>query len=324
MIKFILYNYNYNYNIMERICYYFNKYKDICQNDEKSIWYLGNLDKVWRPLNTEMYTNEEFYKNINIDNIDNIKFIMSNLNLTNLTYGFDVNNLACKNTDGEYKTGTLDSIFYSILKTLDIEPIYNKNILDIENLLIQIDLKIGFRIIFPTIFNYSTQYVSSSRGLITFKNLISLYYVILIVYTSKSLLINKSIQDITLLEIGAGTGWTAYWALQFNFKNYTIVDIPTTNIIQSHFLINSIGDNNVWLYGENENDAFVKIIPSSSFKDLNKKYDIIINFDGIVEYGYDLAINYVNLSREKTNLLSTLLIFANIFSFIISLSLYPN
>jgi len=82
MIKFILYN----YNVMERICYYFNKYKDICQNDKKSIWYLGNLDKVWRPLNTEMYTNEEFYKNINIDNI---KFIMSNLNLTNLTYGFE-------------------------------------------------------------------------------------------------------------------------------------------------------------------------------------------------------------------------------------------
>ena len=108
-------------------------------------------------------------------------------------------------------------------------------------------------------------------------------------------------KNISVLEIGAGTGRTAYYAYKFGFKNYSIIDIISTGIVQAHYNFNVLGLENVCLYDEIDNNCFLKIIPSTKLNDLNDKYDIVVNFDGLTEYGLDIATNYFNKIINITN-----------------------
>jgi hypothetical protein len=329
------------YNTERRIVNFYNNYCEIDQNDKDSAWLNGNIDQIWKPQSGKCNLIQDDLQHLRLAKSDNknelihlknVKFLFDHLYHTNLTYGYDCCNVACYDGGGKYAEGVLDGIFIEILNHLDIKSMYraknregdntelypgqrgnisnNSNldtsiisdVVDYENLFAKLDEKLGFRLVFPDIIGHQQKHITTSRGNITFRNLCGLYYM---VYLNKILETFTELdkKDITVLEIGAGTGWTAYWAKYFNFKKYTIVDIPSTNIVQAHFLINSIGSNDVYLSGETKNNsAFVKIIPASEFKTLDSKYSIIVNFDGITEYGNATALNYLKESMSKTNL----------------------
>ena len=226
------------------------------------------------------------------NNVDLIKYSLENISQTNFTYGYDVIVInGCDSFQIIYKT------FEKLLNEMNILPIYlENNTLDIEAILPLIDLKCGFKVEFPEIFDYSANSaLLCSRGKISSRMVYALYYVYNI---SKNV---ENISDASVLEIGAGTGRTAYYAYKFGFKKYTIVDIISTQIVQAHYNFNVLGTDKVSLYGEdNYNNCFLNLCPADKFNYLNDTYDIICNFDGLTEYGIDIATNYLNKSMFLT------------------------
>lgn len=82
-------------------------------------------------------------------------------------------------------------------------------------------------------------------------------------------------------EIGGGFGGCAEFAIRAGFTNYTIYDLPIVGILQAYFLCLSIGPENVWLEGEDENEtAKVRIRPFFSF---SANHDVFVNRDSLPE-----------------------------------------
>jgi hypothetical protein len=54
----------------------------------------------------------------------------------------------------------------------------------------------------------------------------------------------KSKNNPRVLEIGGGLGRAAYYAWQLGIKDYTIIDLPLTDVSQAYFLMRTLGDDN--------------------------------------------------------------------------------
>jgi len=212
----------------------------------------------------------------------NCKYILENISTTNLTYGYDV----CLKNGNDSKE--------MIFKTLKIIlPELESD--DIEEVLPMLDIKMGFYVDFPDIFDYSVNSaIVSSRGKISSRMIYALFYV----YTIKQTIKVPG----SILEIGAGTGRTAYYAYKMGFKKYTIVDIKSTGIVQAHYNFNILGEENVSLYGEEYKNQFLTLIPSDNFNEIKEKYDLVVNFDGLTEYGKEQAESYLEHSKELSDL----------------------
>ena len=267
---------------MERIITLYNSVNEFIHIKTGSMWY----DDIVPSNCTDVLT---YFKN---NNVELIKYSLENISQTNLTYGYD---LIC--IDGSDHSLIIYKTFEKLLNEMNILPIYlENNILDIEAILPLIDLKCGFKVEFPEIFDYSAHSaLICSRGKISSRMMYALYYVYNI---AKNV---ENISEASVLEIGAGTGRTAYYAFKFGFKKYTIVDIISTQIVQAHYNFNLLGTDKVSLYGEdNYNNCFLNLCPADKFNYLNDTYDIICNFDGLTEYGIDIATNYLNRSMSLT------------------------
>ena len=261
---------------MNRICNYFNN------NFE------NNLNSgMWAYVIIPQYCDKylECFKN---NDYINCKDILEHINNTTLTYGYDICLL-----DG---VGSAEIIF----KTLKfiLPELQNENI---EEILILLDKKLGFYVDFPDIFDYSCNAsITSSRGKISFRMVFALFYIYTIKETLKETL--KENKKLNILEIGAGTGRTAYYAYKAGFKKYTIVDTLSTGVVQAHYNFNVLGEENVLLYGEEPKNQFLTLIPSHHFNQIKETYDIIVNFDGLTEYGIKTAQDYLNYSKKISNL----------------------
>ena len=267
---------------MERIITLYNSVNEFIHIKTGSMWY----DDIVPSNCTDVLT---YFKN---NNVELIKYSLENISQTNLTYGYD---LIC--IDGSDHSLIIYKTFEKLLNEMNILPIYlENNILDIEAILPLIDLKCGFKVEFPEIFDYSAHSaLICSRGKISSRMMYALYYVYNI---AKNV---ENISEASVVEIGAGTGRTAYYAFKFGFKKYTIVDIISTQIVQAHYNFNLLGTDKVSLYGEdNYNNCFLNLCPADKFNYLNDTYDIICNFDGLTEYGIDIATNYLNRSMSLT------------------------
>jgi hypothetical protein len=258
---------------IQKICNFYNKNKNTPKNTN-SMWDCSII-----PHFCSIYLGD-FHNN----NFEKCNYYLENISKTNLTYGYDA---ICIN--GQDSIDVIYKTLNKLITEMNIHPIYtSNNVLDIEELLPLIDIKCGFRVEFPDIYDYSTKSdLICSRGKISNRMLFALYYV----YNIKNNV--DDVSNSSVLEIGAGTGRTAYYAYKFGFKSYTILDIISTTIVQAHYNFNVLGSENVSLWGDSRN-CFLTIIPSSEFDNLTNKYDIIVNFDGLTEYGLDVATKYFN------------------------------
>lgn len=159
----------------------------------------------------------------------------------------------------------------------------------IENVIDRIEEKLNQELSFPEtngVFGLPTK-----RGIVTFRAAQALY---------QSWRINelcKNIENPKILEIGAGLGRNAYFCKKmYNLENFTIVDLPLTNISQTLFLTYALGKENIVLYGEDfkNSENKTKILPFEIFLDENyqEKYDLIINIDSITEMKFGTAQQY--------------------------------
>ena len=167
------------------------------------------------------------------------------------------------------------------------QPVYP----DPEELLLKLDAAFGFKIDFPNPYAGETG-LQTSRGIASYRAIQALYQAWLIKNTGAE----------TVVEIGAGMGRTAYYALKFGVREYTLVDLPMTNVPQAHFLGSALGPQSVSLFGENTS-APVKIIPPAPFLASADTYDLIINVDSMTEMSREYATQYFEAAAKRSGAL---------------------
>ncbi len=103
-----------------------------------------------------------------------------------------------------------------------------------------------------------------------------------------------------VLEIGAGLGRTAYFATRFGVSDYTIIDIPLSNVAQATFLGRALGPDAIRLFGED--GSGVRILPPPVFLEGDDTYDLVVNVDSLTELAPDVARSYAEAIRARAAL----------------------
>jgi hypothetical protein len=156
---------------------------------------------------------------------------------------------------------------------------------DPEDLLTTLDEMLGFRVDFPNIFPGEAG-LQTSRGVISYRAVQALYQAWRIKHTL------SGPGAARVLEIGAGLGRTAYYAVKMGVAQYTIIDLPLSSVPQGYFLGRALGEGSVALWGE-EGRASVRILPPAAFGDLNEQFDLILNCDSLTEMSEATARAYL-------------------------------
>ena len=103
----------------------------------------------------------------------------------------------------------------------------------------------------------------------------------------------------TCLEIGGGTGRTAYYAAKFGLPSYTIVDLPMTSIGQACFLMATLGADKVSLFGEDDAGAVVRLRPPHWLFASGETFDAALNCDSLPEMSRAYAMRYVAFIQKN-------------------------
>jgi SAM-dependent methyltransferase len=191
-------------------------------------------------------------------------------------------------------TGDLD-----ILATA-LNPYHRtSNLTDREQILPLIDRSLGIRVDFPNPF-------PSENGVLTSRGRAG-YRAVQAVYQAWRLRQITAIYGSRVLEIGAGTGRTAYYAHKLGLSDYTIVDLPSTLVASANFLAATIGENAIWLIGdpiEQQSDR-IRLLTPPAFHAGNDKFDVIINVDSMTEMPREDAERYLlTIVRKSKSFLS--------------------
>ncbi len=103
-----------------------------------------------------------------------------------------------------------------------------------------------------------------------------------------------------IIEIGAGFGVLGYYLDKVGYRDYTTIDLALINACQTYFLAKNLPDRNIIISGDVDNPFdlkhkdSLKLLHSTDFKDVPKnRFSIMVNMDGLTEYGIEEASKYV-------------------------------
>ena len=100
----------------------------------------------------------------------------------------------------------------------------------------------------------------------------------------------------TILEIGSGSGITPYWCNRLGLGPIQIIDLPHVAVLQAFYLIKSLPNANILLYGEEQGVSEPEIIiyPHWAFLELPKnKVELVFNQDSFAEMSNEAVLNYL-------------------------------
>jgi hypothetical protein len=221
---------------------------------------------------------------------------------TNLFYGFDMPARSMPTNDpkfaldglGRYRELLLLSEVLGARRLWNSEaPTRTAALPDVETMMLQLDQAVGFRIDFPNPFPDEIGLVTS-RGIASHRAVQALYQAARIV----SLIKEKSRARIA--EIGAGMGRTAYYARKIGITDYTIIDLPMSNVAQANFLGRALGPDMISLFGENR--PGVRILPPGAFLEGDDHFDLVVNVDSLTEMTAETAHAYCKAIKASAGL----------------------
>ncbi len=99
-----------------------------------------------------------------------------------------------------------------------------------------------------------------------------------------------------IVEIGGGYGGLCYWLLKLcgnRIRRYSIVDLPTTSLIQSYFLGSTLNED-IELYGTRNAGARVALIPHFALNSIPSPVNIMINQDSMPEMPSSEVTRYLD------------------------------
>jgi hypothetical protein len=162
---------------------------------------------------------------------------------------------------------------------------------EVESILEQLDSAFGFRIEFPNLFAGEIG-LETSRGVANYRSIQALYQA----WRIRHILLDTP--NPRVLEIGAGLGRTAFFAMKMGISSYTIIDIPLTGVSQGYFLGRVLGEDAISLYGEHTGGP-VQILPPIAFHQGSERFDLIVNVDSMPEMAEFTAREYFNAASSK-------------------------
>lgn len=101
----------------------------------------------------------------------------------------------------------------------------------------------------------------------------------------------KALTSGTVLEIGGGIGHLACYARRLGL-DFTIVDLPMTNVAQGYFLMRTLGEEAVVLEGEPVRAGAIKVLTPAHLGSA-PRYDLVVNVDSLTEVGSEVAKGYL-------------------------------
>jgi hypothetical protein len=102
-----------------------------------------------------------------------------------------------------------------------------------------------------------------------------------------------------VFEVGGGYGCLALMAHRGGLRRYTIYDLPWVSALQGYFLIRSLPEGAVRLYGEG--DGEVRVLPYWTLNaEPAKACGFLVNTDSLPEMGYATARGYLPEIRRVT------------------------
>jgi hypothetical protein len=107
-------------------------------------------------------------------------------------------------------------------------------------------------------------------------------------------------RDARIVEVGAGLGWTAFYAAQFGLHNYTIIDLPLNSVAQGYFLGRTLGPGAIRLYKEQRSG--ITILPPPVFLNSDDRYDLVLNTASLTELEPETASAYGEAFRDRANI----------------------
>lgn len=160
-----------------------------------------------------------------------------------------------------------------------------------EELLTTLDERFGFTIDFPNPYPFEIG-LRTSRGVASHRALHAIYQ------AWRLWELGGQRSQARIMEIGAGLGRTAYYARKFGMRDYTIIDIPLSNVAQAHFLGSVLGSEAVALVGEPAVSGAIRIIGPSFTSETREKFDIVLNVNSLVEMDRNVANSYFTFAAQ--------------------------
>jgi hypothetical protein len=176
------------------------------------------------------------------------------------------------------------------IRTSGPESPYLKFDLGVEKLITAIETRLDFQLLFPNPFPGEFGIITS-RGCMSVRAVHAIYQA----WRIKELLFLA--KGGKVLEIGAGLGRTAFYSYLAGVKDYTIVDLPLTNVAQAYFLGRVLGEEHIVIGGEpKSNDPnVVHICDSALFSSSGTIYNLVLNVDSMTELDPRHAQNYFDV-----------------------------
>jgi hypothetical protein len=114
-------------------------------------------------------------------------------------------------------------------------------------------------------------------------------------------LLAAEVAELRVGEIGAGIGYSAFAAYQLGVRNYEIYDLAPVNLVQGYFLLRSLPEGAVSLYGEAA--APVRVLPAFAYDDAPPgAFHVVVNVDSLPEVSPAEAARYARRLGEVTEL----------------------
>jgi hypothetical protein len=154
---------------------------------------------------------------------------------------------------------------------------------DTEVILRTLDAAFGFTVKFPNPYPREIG-LATSRGVASYRAVQALYQ------ASRVAELAPDPSTAKVVEIGGGLGRTPYCAYQFGLRDYTLIDLPMTNVAQAYFLGRVLGPDAISLFGESRRG--IQILPPAGFLEATDHYHIALNVDSLPEMAPETAIDY--------------------------------
>jgi hypothetical protein len=159
---------------------------------------------------------------------------------------------------------------------------------DIEDLAALAQETLDFDLRFPNCFRNEIV-VETSRGGASYRAVQSLYQA----WKAKETIAEFADGRNSAVEVGGGTGRTAYYANRLGISDYTIVDLPLTGVVQAYFLGTALGPDKLTLEGE-KTDNPIKLVSPPALPD--REIGLMSSFDALVEFSAEAARGYIDFA----------------------------
>jgi hypothetical protein len=164
---------------------------------------------------------------------------------------------------------------------------------DPEVILRELDTAFGFTVHFPNPYRHEVG-LKTSRGVASYRAVQGLYQA----YRVAELVRDRPRARVA--EIGGGLGRTAFYAQQFGLHDYTLIDLPMTNVAQAYFLGRVLGPDAISLFGEDR--PGIRIQPPAAFLDAADRYDLVVNVDALPEMATGTATAYCQVIKARADI----------------------